>query len=519
MLIVQLAKGWRALSDDAIISFRSYDVLTRHSPLVGQFTQASHISSRATYDPGPLLYWGLAIPTRLDHQHGALIGAALLSVVFVGLAIEAAYAVAGSVASAVVSVAVLAMLLDHSRFVIDPIWNPHLGQLAFIASILLAWATACRSWRWLPALVVTASFAAQAHLLFTAGALAGAIAAPLIALARERKRPPWRPVILAAIAGIVCWLPPVIQQLTTDPGNFTLLHHTRGSGRVEGMRFGLTMLTSAIGPRPSWTVSIHGQSLFRTLAVIKHGHPPIVAAVVIVLLAVIAAVAFRVGEHRLAALASIAALVSVAVVVTYAALPGDQVVLLTYLYVGAWPVGMLDVATIGWAAVVLVRWQVAKQPHAAMSRTAGPWVERHRLAVAVVVACAMTVPVTATLVHDATGSNGTTGGWAGVAALHSATGTIERSVPRGAVYLVSGEAPTYSDYAVIFGLVWKLRADGWEPLVDAPAALNVSSAVNGETHRARYEAAIVFNPGHPVVVRVAPVDHLVPGTTLFPHSQ
>ena len=47
-----------------------------------------------------------------------------------------------------------------------PSWNPWFGMMFFIAALAAAWAVMSGHRGWWPALVVTASVAAQAHLMF-----------------------------------------------------------------------------------------------------------------------------------------------------------------------------------------------------------------------------------------------------------------------------------------------------------------------------------------------------------------
>ena len=56
--------GWQPAGDDAIIVTRAWDVLTAHSPLVGQYSESGYITGQIVHSPGPLLYWLLALPAR-----------------------------------------------------------------------------------------------------------------------------------------------------------------------------------------------------------------------------------------------------------------------------------------------------------------------------------------------------------------------------------------------------------------------------------------------------------------------
>src|SRR4051812_31405055 len=53
------------VGDDAVIAPRSYDVLTSHSPLVGQYSASSVVLGQPSHSLGPMLYWLLAVPARL----------------------------------------------------------------------------------------------------------------------------------------------------------------------------------------------------------------------------------------------------------------------------------------------------------------------------------------------------------------------------------------------------------------------------------------------------------------------
>jgi hypothetical protein len=77
-VVIEIHRGWRAIQDNATISIRSYQVLSLHPPLLGNFSTLSRDTGHFLYDPGPLQYWLLAIPVHLSPSNGALWGAALL---------------------------------------------------------------------------------------------------------------------------------------------------------------------------------------------------------------------------------------------------------------------------------------------------------------------------------------------------------------------------------------------------------------------------------------------------------
>src|SRR4051794_24081375 len=52
-----LVHHWVPVGDNASTAVRSYDVLTSHSPLLGQWTTSSEVVGHKMYSLGPLLNW------------------------------------------------------------------------------------------------------------------------------------------------------------------------------------------------------------------------------------------------------------------------------------------------------------------------------------------------------------------------------------------------------------------------------------------------------------------------------
>jgi len=77
---VEMSRGWRPLFDDATIAWRSWDVFSPHSPLVGHMTTSKQLA----YGLGPLENWIVAVPVRLEAGQGATWGRALAWVVAAG---------------------------------------------------------------------------------------------------------------------------------------------------------------------------------------------------------------------------------------------------------------------------------------------------------------------------------------------------------------------------------------------------------------------------------------------------
>src|SRR5260221_14253006 len=168
-LAKSLASGWVATSDNSVIALRSLDVLTNHGPLVGQ---APRLGS-GVFGLGPLQYWLLSLPVHLDTAHGVLWGATLWCMVAASLTVEAAWAVGGVFAALAGGAVVLGVTWWIPEITVLPCWNPWLGLMFFIAALAAGWAVMSGHRGWWAAAVVSASIAAQGHLMFAIAAVAG----------------------------------------------------------------------------------------------------------------------------------------------------------------------------------------------------------------------------------------------------------------------------------------------------------------------------------------------------------
>jgi len=129
------------------------------------------------------------------------------------------------------------LLLTAYLVAIEPIpfdiWNPSVTLLPFVVVLLLAWSVACRDWWAAPWLALVASFAVQTHVGLVPGVVMALAFAVVVGVWRERRRevplgPDERRTIRRSVAvsvaiTVVVWLPPVIQQLTSQDGNLTAL--------------------------------------------------------------------------------------------------------------------------------------------------------------------------------------------------------------------------------------------------------------------------------------------------------
>lgn len=270
--VVALAQQtWHPIGDLAQSTLRMHS-FWHHPPLVGTAGRIGTFENQGNH-PGPAMFWVAWPLWRL------LGGSAWAYQASVGAVAVAAYA--GSVAvarrrggiGAALTVALIGAVLMRS---IGPVpltspWNPYLPLLPFLLFVLLAWATSCGDLRLLPATVAVGSFCVQCHVGYAPTIAAGCLVAlggPTLDGFRGRRgrgaEPPetapddlrrlvgW--TALAALAGLVVWLPPIIDQLTHEPGNLTILVETyrAGTDRVIGPVDGLRILLTQLNPAGNW---------------------------------------------------------------------------------------------------------------------------------------------------------------------------------------------------------------------------------------------------------------------------
>ena len=465
------------IADGAAIALRSWDVLTPYGPLVGQATQLRH----GAFDPGPLQYWLLAVPVHIDPQAGVVWGAALWCMVAASLAIEAARSAFGAFGGLAASGIIIATVAWQPLVAAEPYWNPWFGVLFFLATLAAGLAVVSGRRHWWPVLVLTASVAAQAHLMFALASAALVLVALVTGLADTiRARAGYWWAVLGLMAGAACWIAPFIQQFTSRHGNLSLLIASLGTRQSAGTAFGLKALTASALPRAVWwqpSLSTRYEGIAREIG----GRTPAFGVVALILTAAVLAVAVRpLRSRRLAALAAISLLTSGAILATYSSIPvhnigrHDQ----NYLLIVLLPAGLLIWLATGAAAVLAARRVIDRAGVLAALRrwsrgapgAAGGSAARWGVRVTGVVAVALIglgswlgVAQQARVSADATSARE-------VSATRFAARYIEQMLlPRQRLELTVFRDGAY-DRDVTLGVAWALHADGYEAAVDHRAA-------------------------------------------------
>jgi hypothetical protein len=264
-----LHRSWTPIGDNAFFQIRARDVFSRHPPLLGTWTSASLTAKTQFNNPGPLLFDLLAVPATLFAGGGGLAaGVALLNgLAVIGIAVFAYRRGGYLVATAAMAVAASMVLTMGSQVLFDAT-QPSSLLLPFLFLCVLVWSVACGDLAAIPWAIGVASLILQSYLTY------GYLIALLLLWAalglgltlrttRARQREAWpelrrRTTLSVAVAGvvlIVCWIQPLVEQLTGPrPGNLSRLARELASPSQKpiGFRSGIRVLAGVISLPPWW---------------------------------------------------------------------------------------------------------------------------------------------------------------------------------------------------------------------------------------------------------------------------
>ena len=250
---------WYPIADLAQTELRVRDVGGAHSPLIGLPGRLGSFGSQGSH-PGPLSFWSMAPVYRLlgASSWGMQTAAVFLHLVAMAAILGIAYR-RGGVRFTLAMAAMLAVLIRvYGTPTLTEAWNPYLPVLWWMVFLLAIWSILCRDLKLLPVAVFAASFCMQTHLPYVG--LAGIAFAVTFAVVSfqtwQRRAEPGvvrhftRWALLAAAVGVLVWLPPVIDQLTSDQGNLSVVWKelTNPPEAPIGVRRGLELLLVHLNP-------------------------------------------------------------------------------------------------------------------------------------------------------------------------------------------------------------------------------------------------------------------------------
>ena len=348
------SRGWSPSGDDGLIALRSFDVLSRHGPLVGQVNLAHGV--QPVFDPGPLQNWVLAIPTRLFPDIGPAMGALVFDAACVVAAVLAVARSVGRVAALIVAAGALVGFWSAIPAMVEPVWNGHSGLVPFAALVVCGWAVGSGGLVWWPVVVFLASYCTQTHLVYAPGSVAVVVVSPVLGLWAARtsgRRPGWTWFAVGSGVGVLSWSAPFWQQLTGNPGNLWLLYKTTlGAQQAHlGGRFALEQVGSVIGPIPQWLKAPARLGAMQVAAL--HGNRPWAVGAVVALVALVGIATWR-RDHAVIAAAAVALIADVSAFWVLDSVPAATFFSLSYLRWVLWPAGMMTWLALGWGSFRLL---------------------------------------------------------------------------------------------------------------------------------------------------------------------
>jgi hypothetical protein len=183
--------GWQPAGDDGIIVTRAWDVLTWHSPLVGQYSESGYVTGQIVHSPGPMLYWLLALPARFGSVSSLAVTMGIVNTLAIIGCVALARRRGGLVLMFAAALAIALMCQSLASESFHDVWNPAAALFPFLLLIFLCWSVACGDHRLLPLTVIDASFVTQTHLTYvapTAGMLVIAVGGLIAGRIAQRRR-------------------------------------------------------------------------------------------------------------------------------------------------------------------------------------------------------------------------------------------------------------------------------------------------------------------------------------------
>lgn len=363
---------WAPVLDLAMTELRVRDVGTSNSPLIGLPGRIGGGGIQGSH-PGPLSFWLLAPPYRLlgATSWGLHVGMALLDLSAMGISLVLAHRRGGRALAAAAAAVLAALVVGYGLGPLLEPWNPYIPLLWWVVVLLAAWSVLCGDLIALPVLVFAGTLSAQTHVPYLVLSLGiGALAAAGVAAAGRWGVPAssrrWRWLVGAGALGVALWLPPTIDQLTEDPGNYRILvdHFATPPEETVGLGRASTEVLEHFDLGHLVVDQVREPGL---LARGELGRFPVAwrGAVLLVAWAGMALAAWRRSPHALRCLHVVLA---AATVLGWYSISRIFGVVWYYLMLWLWAVAALAVVATAWSAVVL--WS-RRRPGAAEPTSAG----------------------------------------------------------------------------------------------------------------------------------------------------
>jgi hypothetical protein len=363
-LVRAYGDGWVPSGDEANIATRALDVFSKHPPLTGLPSTSYLYGDKVyAYHPGPFEFYLLAVPLRvLGQTTGPLLTASAINAFMVCVAMWAVFRRLGFGAMLWAAVLLQAVMWALGTSILTDTLSSNMTMYPGLGTAALAWAIADGDHRLLPLGAVVGSYAAQQHLAasFVIAALVLYALVSLTVVARRRRRrdgadaPAVKRWALGALGiALLCWLPPIVDEIKGRPGNLTALwDFGRDSGRPTlGWGKSFRMSVHAVVPPTvlARTDTVGTWFIRRVDGVRGLGYLAVVLAVIAVV------VLMRRQRPSLARLGGLALVLLAAGLITGSNIPDSVEQFRPNLYRWAWTLAFFTWLTIGIAVAHYVR--------------------------------------------------------------------------------------------------------------------------------------------------------------------
>lgn len=230
-LVFARSPTWIPVLDLAMTELRVRDVGTRHTPLIGLPGRIGPIDAQGSH-PGPLSFWAIAPTYRVlgSSAWSMLVGTVVLHGMALGAALMMAWRAGGDRLMAVVGALSAVLVAAYGISALSEPWNPYLPLTWWLAFLLACVCLLRGDPAGLPVAVVAGSFAAQTHVPYLLATISIGAFATAMWVRRGRRQPSERAVGrwvgASLLLGAALWLPPTVDQVRRDPGNYqTLIDH------------------------------------------------------------------------------------------------------------------------------------------------------------------------------------------------------------------------------------------------------------------------------------------------------
>jgi len=350
---------WTPVLDLAMTELRVRDVGGRHTPLIGLPGRIGTLAQQGSH-PGPLSFYVLAPTYRLLGSSAWALQVATFVIHAVAMGVALVIAARRGGARLVLAVSVLLAVLSagYGGGVLTEPWNPYLPLLWWVVVLLGVWSVLDGDVAMFPVVVLAGSFCGQTHVPYL-GLTLGLGALSSLALGARWGRAPaqrgriarWGAAGLAL--GLLLWVPPTIDQLRHDPGNYQELvdHFAHPPEASQGLRVGVRDGLAL------YDMTYLGSTVVRSPgALVRNGSgarpTAVTGAAFLGGWAVTAAAAWR---RRHAALMALHAVVGASTVLMVLAISRIFGRVWFYLTLWGWAIGLLGLGALVWTVAVVTR--------------------------------------------------------------------------------------------------------------------------------------------------------------------